>query len=156
MLMFLLLFSMVAPSFAYDIDDFHFTHVWKTQPQIVLCDDAKITKWSVISAIAFWNNVGIDVKPDIVQKACHSNFSEGEIQITAQRDLDLIKYYGYTERNYKGKILNAATIKIEDASSQNLELLVHELGHALGIGHEKDDLSHIMHTHLVDNDTRWE
>ena len=120
----------------------------------LLCDDAKVSKFNLYQAIYFWNGAGYGVSTEIIEKECESDHLLGEIRITSQRDLDLQKYYGFTERKMSEGILFAATIKIEDVSSNSLKLMIHELGHALGIQHSHFDKSHIMHPHVMDEDTR--
>lgn len=156
--MFLLLFLFNAKSsFAYyQREDFHQKYYWLTRPNIVLCDDAKVSKFNLSQAIFFWNRVGYGVSTEIVEKTCLSDYAHGEIRVTSQRDLDLQKYYGFTERKISESILYAATIKVEDASSNSVKLIIHELGHALGIEHSHHDRGHIMHPHVMDEDTRFE
>lgn len=134
--------------------NFNKTLFWDMKPKIVLCDDAKVSKFNLSQAISFWNRAGYGVSTEIIEKECESDHLLGEIRITSQRDLDLQIYYGFTERKISEGILFAATIKIEDASSNNLKLVIHELGHALGIEHSHFDKSHIMHPHVIVEDTR--
>lgn len=155
MFLFLLALTLISPGFSYDTNDFNFAYFWSKKPQIVLCDDAKVTKKNLEHAISFWKHVGLDINTDIVEKTCTTEFAEGEIRITHQRDLHLEKYYGYTEMEIDGIVLHAALITIEDAFHRDLQLLVHELGHAFGIDHEIVDHSHIMHTLVMEEDTRW-
>ena len=154
--MFLLLSLLgIKSSFAYyQREDFSQKYYWLTRPDIVLCDDAKVSKFSLYEAIFFWNRVGYGVSTEIIEKECKSDYLHGEIRVTSQRDLDLQKYYGFTERKISEGILFAATIKIEDASANSSKLIIHELGHALGIEHSHFDRSHIMHPHVMDEDTR--
>ena len=153
-----LLFSLLGSklSFAYNKEDFHQKYFWETEAKIVLCDDAKITKLKLLKAIWFWNKVGFEVSANIVEKKCESEHQLGEIRVTNQRDLDLQKYYGFTERKMLDTTLLAATIKIADASSDNLKLIIHELGHALGIQHTHFDKSHIMNPYVMEEDTRFD
>ena len=143
-------------SFAYEREDFNQTLFWDMKSRIVLCDDAKISKFNLSQAISFWNRAGYGVSTEVIEKECESDHLLGEIRVTSQRDLDLQKYYGFTERKISEGILFAATIKIEDASSNSLKLMIHEMGHALGIEHSHFDRSHIMHPHVMDEDTRFE
>ena len=145
----------VKSSFAYyQREDFTQSYYWLMRPKIVLCDDAKVSKFNLYQAIYFWNRAGYGASTEIIEKECESDHLLGEIRITSQRDLDLQKYYGFTERKISEGILYAATIKIEDASSNSLKLIIHELGHALGIEHSHFDKSHIMHPHVMEEDTR--
>ena len=144
----------IKSSFAYERDDFYQALFWDMKPRIVLCDDAKVHKYDLTRAISFWNRAGYGVSTEIIEKECESDYLLGEIRVTSQRDLDLQKYYGLTERKMSEEVLFAATIKIEDASSNSLKLIIHELGHALGIEHSHFDRSHIMHPHVMEEDTR--
>ena len=154
--MFLLLSLLgIKSSFAYyQREDFSQRYYWLMRPDIVLCDDAKVHKVDLSRAISFWNRAGYGVSTEIIEKECESDYLHGEIRVTSQRNLDLQRYYGLTERKISEGILYAATIKIEDASSNSLKLIIHELGHALGIQHSHHDRSHIMHPHVMDEDTR--
>ena len=114
----------IKSSFAYyQREDFSQKYYWLTRPRIVLCDDAKVSKFDLSSAISFWNRTGYGVSTEIIEKECESDHLLGEIRITSQRDLDLQKYYGFTERKISEEVLFAATIKIEDASSNLKEAL---------------------------------
>ena len=43
-------------------------------------------------------------------------------------------------------------IEINPEYSNNKKLLIHELGHAIGVLHTSYDETHVMHKHVVDNE----
>jgi len=137
---------------AYTKNDMNIQYYWYNEPQIVLCNDSHVLENNIITAINFWKNLGFKLKKDIVKKSCEKEFVSNEIRITGQRDLDVKRYYGMTYRNYnqigENFYLDAATIKIDNNFTQDLNLIIHEIGHSLGVDHEEYDKSHIMH-HLV-------
>ena len=123
---------------------------WKTKPQVVLCDDAKVSKLNLEKAMKYWKSHTIDMHDTLIIKKCKKSHRKGEIRFTNQRDLDTSIYYGFTSRDtdfYTDEI-KAATVMIEDNESSNIVLITHELGHALGLNHSGKDQSHIMHKHF--------
>jgi hypothetical protein len=150
-MLFLLLTNL---AYSYTRLDFNHRYVWDSKPQVVLCDDAKAKKEDVELAMKFWKQNMFGMHDKIVSKPCKKTHRKGEIRITGQRDLDTKKYYAFTMRDTSSIEISAATILIEDTQSNNLKLIIHELGHALGVNHTDSDDSHIMHKHVVDNHTR--
>ena len=151
-----ILFLLSSIGHSYTFFDFNHRYFWKTKPQIVLCDDAKIDIELVKVAINFWKHNDFLMNDQLIVKSCEKTHKKGEIRITNQRDLDTEKYYAYTSRdiNFDTNEISSATILTSDNESQNLKLLIHEMGHALGINHSNHDRSHIMHKHVVDEETR--
>ena len=130
---------------------------WTTKPQIVLCDDAKVSKKDVQLAMEFWKDNSLDMRNNLIVKPCEKTHRKGEIRVTHQRDLDTKSYYAFTIRDidYIEDEMKSATILIEDTQSNNIALIVHELGHALGLNHTKGDVNHIMHKHFNMDDSRF-
>ena len=150
-----ILFLLSSLAYSYSRTDFKHRYIWDTKPRVVLCDDAKVEKADIERAMAFWKDQMFGMHEKIISKPCKKTHRKGEIRITGQRDLDTNKYYAFTLRDISPMEISAATILIEDAQADNLELIIHELGHALGLNHSDDhDVSHIMHRHVVDNPTR--
>ena len=42
---------------------------WDMKPKIVLCDDAKVSKFNLSQAISFWNGAGYGVSTEIIEKS---------------------------------------------------------------------------------------
>ena len=151
---------LIANVMAYTKSDFDHIAVWEQQPDIVMCKDTKVKEETLEKAINFWQQIGYNVPENITKKYCgHELHVPGEIRITGQRDLDTVRYYGMTDRKYYAKnntaYLLSVNIKLEVDAANNLELLIHELGHSLGIEHEENDESHIMHHLAIENSTRY-
>lgn len=151
---------LVVNAMAYTKSDFDHIAKWQQQPQIVMCSDTKVKKENLQKAIGFWQQAGYNISNNITEKYCgHDLYVANEIRIAGQRNLDTVRYYGMTERQYYGEnnqtYLLAANIKFGNNDADNLELIIHELGHALGIEHEKHDESHIMHHLVIESSTRY-
>ena len=151
-----ILFLLSNLAHSYTFFDFNHRYFWKTNPQVVLCEDAKVNRDLVETAMRFWQSNSFTMRDDLIVKSCEKSHKKGEVRITHQRDLNIKKYYAYTIRDLDTDTneISAATILIDDLESKNLELLIHEMGHALGINHSNYDKSHIMHKHVVDEHTR--
>jgi predicted Zn-dependent protease len=151
---------LIANALAYTKSDFHHIGYWESPPDIIICEDAKVDITIIKSSIEFWKKIGYNLNSDPKKKQCGNNIhTPGEIRITGQRNLDTVRYYAMTDRNYYEKNSNSfmlsANIKIGNDSDNNLELLIHELGHAIGIDHETHDKSHIMHHRVIELQTRY-
>ena len=149
-----LLFLLTSIGLCYKKQDFNQVYFWKETPEVVICHNALVSVKNVREAINFWQSKSFDISKKIVKKKCDKSHKKGEVRITHQQDLDITKYYAYTSRDTNGKTVSAANIKIDNEYHDNLELIIHELGHALGINHTNKDSTHIMNMHVVENNTR--
>ena len=155
-----LIILLLTNALSYTKTDFNHIGHWEDNPEIVICEDAKVETTTIKSAMEFWKNIGYEFNEQIKQKYCGREIHvPGEIRIVGQRNLDVVRYYAITDRNYYVKngmsYMLSANIKISNGDHQNLELIIHELGHSLGIEHNHNDKSHIMHHLVIESETRY-
>jgi hypothetical protein len=77
------------------------------------------------------------------------------IMITKHKNFDIKKYYAMTFLDkWNGQGILGARIEIDPVEHDNVILMIHELGHALGIGHEEKDIYHIMYPKVLSTPTK--
>jgi hypothetical protein len=153
-----LILSFFSQALAYTKKDFTYLKLWKERPKVVeLCSDFPAPKDMVEEAIDFWVDSGIiDYKLEVVEvHNCDDEFHAGTIMITKQRTFDIEKYYAMAYHDAKGYDIFAARIEVDPIEYLNIILMVHELGHALGLKHEFEDEDHIMYPTVLSNPTRF-
>ena len=112
---------------------------WKSIPDVLICKDSEVTLKDVRSAVTFWENKGFEFGTISHEHSCDS-YHEGHIMFVGDSNLEK-GYLGMTEIYEYGenhKTIKSAYIEISDEQSDNLVLLAHELGHAIGYKHGHD------------------
>ena len=139
-------------SFAYSQNDFTFFHRWDVQPKsIIVCDN--IPTETVQQAVDFWRYYEIiDYMPPIEPSpSCDSHFVDGYILVMRAINMDIEKNYAMTYHNHEG---TAARIEIDFKEKNNTVLMIHEIGHALGIDHCDDsEKNHVMYYKVLSTET---
>ena len=139
-------------SFAYSQDDFTFFRRWDIQPKsIIVCDDIPLE--TVQLAVDFWRYyeiINYDI-PIEVSSSCDSHFIDGHISVMRPINMDILKYFAMTYHNHK---TTAARIGLDLKEKNNTVLMIHELGHALGIDHcDENEKSHVMYYKVLSTST---
>jgi predicted Zn-dependent protease len=131
----------------------------KTSPKIIICEGSQVSKVTILKSIQFWNMYFEEYSnTDIEERSCDStiDFIDGSIFITKEISFNTEDYYAMTHYKFKGNDsmngIEAVRIEINPSYAQNDKLIIHELGHAIGVLHTSYDETHVMHTHVVDNE----
>ena len=159
MSLFLLISNVFASS--YDILSFDKRVDWVGVDTltIVICNRSKVAKQNVVESIQFWDTFYPDYSGvKFEERACdiETNFIDKTIVITDNRDFNTEDYYAVTFYKFHDKDsdngIQAVRIEINPEYANNKKLLIHELGHAIGVLHTSYDKTHVMHKLVVDNE----
>lgn len=158
----LIAFTMNAFALDINVDKYHSADQWQSAPTIVVCNNSPVTVNQVKKAANAWKAKGIKLGDVRKQNPgeCGASYTyrdDGSILIAGKlRFLDKVKYNGWTVRytgsSNKTKIvtsiceINSDTVKEKPAYVH--QLLVHEIGHALGYPHQSHSKNDVMTSHL--------
>jgi hypothetical protein len=136
------------------------TKLWLQRPIYVKLHSSLEDKQLFIDGINYWNEISVDKDLIVV---VDDNFSGGN----PNDDDKLNVIYGVGQRDfnkefkegtiavtivyYTGLIISEGDIFVIDKSNLNLPIVIHELGHLLGLKHNEDDYRSIMYPYTVPN-----
>ena len=157
------LLLLISKVFASSYDPFSFNKrvewVGVDALTIVICNRSKVTKQNVVKSIQFWDTFFPDYSNvKFEERTCDTeiSFIDKTIIITNDRDFHTEDYYAMTfykfHDNDSNKGIQAVRIEINPEYGNNNKLLIHELGHAIGVLHTSYDETHVMHKFVVDNE----
>ena len=129
---------------------------WDTIPDVIVCNDSNFSLHYVKKAIEIWKKEGerfgkIYVEDNL--NKCTNTHKKGFIQIKGDRNnfdkskFDSMTFVEWYEKKYlfqkSEKIIQGVSIETTQGLDDDIELIVHELGHALGFDHS-DILGDVM------------
>ena len=135
----MLLMSILISSTAF-ASDYEKVWYWENSaaPDIVVCEDSKTTIKIVNESVSFWKEKGYNFGSVYKnEKICKKTWHYGTVILRGSSGLDTEVYNAYTTpwfSNASGNLVSAV-IQVDTVVANEQELITHELGHALGLGH---------------------
>tara|TARA_B100001093_G_scaffold485513_1_gene519932 strand:- start:6288 stop:6743 length:456 start_codon:yes stop_codon:yes gene_type:complete len=136
-------------------DELHYNWVWETSPLIEICPDSSMTVNEVAKSIAYWEHQGVEVDITSINYVENCDITKRNvIQIMGDRNIDhakehaktKVKWYYYGEKNENTILyIKAAQVQIPQNNKAMEDIVLHEIGHALGLGHSHHDIMKAVH-----------
>ena len=143
----MIIFLLTLTSFA---EDKHGT--WALAPDILICHNSNLKLENISKAMEYWSKKGHKFNDIKVEHNCDNSPEHYTIKFAPPTKVNQQTSYGLTSLQVQAGYINHAVIEITDEGTTYQEVLVHELGHALGYKHVSDK-QNIMYDYHVDHYT---
>tara|TARA_R110001592_G_scaffold173188_1_gene411833 strand:- start:60 stop:557 length:498 start_codon:yes stop_codon:yes gene_type:complete len=127
-------------------NSYNHDNYWKMTPEVVICKNQTVfTKNQVIHALEAWGEKYTKI---VIREKCNYKIEIGKIKIIDGKKLKTGEW-GYTSYFFVNRDIGNKTVREHDSALvqldrnvTNVNLLIHELGHAFGYDHydRKDDV----------------
>ena len=138
--------------FTAQADELNKKYDWETIPTVEICPESNVNVKHVEVALDYWHNeVGFEFKT--IKKVTSCKIGKlNTIQITDGKGVDLTKHlaltsvftYHYSDDVYT-KYVDYAIVRIPSSTGYDYlaqEIMIHEIGHAVGFGHSSHGIMH--------------
>lgn len=146
------LLSLLSLCFASDYD--YWGH-WHVVPDIVVCQSAHVDIEDVHAAVDYWETKGYEFGNIYIWKVCDQSMLQDTIKISPPgKHINVDKHFGYTSVNtigYNDDIINSSLIEMTVRGTHHKEVIIHEMGHALGIKHTHEKSDIMYHRHVFEH-----
>lgn len=142
-----MLVSQAAQAMPMRISSYEKDVIWERPPKIVICTEKTVyNRAQVESALSIWN---ADYDEIIESNRCNYSHSAGTIKITDSQGYDLGRAWAVTSESFDAmsdgrNYFFSAIIRTSNRCT-DFNILVHEIGHALGYRHY-DEAQDIMNS----------
>ena len=119
---------------------------WNVTPKVLICKDSGVSLDTAARAVSFWNDMGFKVSSPVLSD-CEDDTTTGHIIIKRDPgDIFQVFYNGATVVHLfrNTKTISHADVYVNKTLVDQVDVLKHEIGHAVGLEDEREISSSVM------------